>query len=84
MISLVLAPTAAWVWTSEARIAKLEIQSATVLEDLENLQEWSHDWEQTISTRPSAVSQENRTEIALIKKEIEYLGDSVKRQDRKK
>ena len=34
LISLVLAPTAAWVWTSEARIAKLEIQSATVLEDL--------------------------------------------------
>lgn len=82
LISLVLAPTAAWVWTSESRIAKLEIEAATVLQDLESLQEWAHDWEQTISTRPSAVSQENRTDIALIKQEIEYLGDSVKRQDR--
>lgn len=78
LISLVLAPTAAWVWTSEARIAKLEIEIETAIGDLESLQEWSHDWEQTISTRPSAVSQENRTQIALIQKELEHISDKIK------
>ena len=82
LISLVLAPTAAWVWTSEARIAKLEIEIETAIGDLESLQEWSHDWEQTISTRPSAVSQENRPQIALIQKELEHLSDKIDQKNR--
>ena len=80
LISLILAPTAAWVWTSEARIAKLELEVVSAAEDLEALQEWSHNWEQTISTRPCAVSQETRPQLALLEQQIGHLLEEVRRE----